>query len=245
VALPWLLPLHWLSRRLRLAVELDCDARVVAHGAQPRAYGSLLIDMAGRTSALPFAAALADRPSELEQRIRALGRRGPRLRHLRAGVAACAVALLVAAAGRLDFIGGVAVAAVPQHTAAATPQLRPAAGSIAGVERHAGALEPAAPPVVAAPLPSEAAGAPVAPSDAAPARGAQSHISVRVASARGPTSAPSPLIYVDGVILEDPRGLQQVSPEEIESIEVLKGPAAEALYGPGARGGVIRVATKS
>jgi hypothetical protein len=33
--LPWNLPLRWLWRRLRLAIEVDCDARVVRRGLQP------------------------------------------------------------------------------------------------------------------------------------------------------------------------------------------------------------------
>ncbi|RMH12800.1 MAG: M56 family metallopeptidase, partial [Gemmatimonadetes bacterium] len=42
--MPWNLPLWWMARRLRLAVEVDCDRRVLRH-ARPdvRAYGALLL----------------------------------------------------------------------------------------------------------------------------------------------------------------------------------------------------------
>jgi beta-lactamase regulating signal transducer with metallopeptidase domain len=45
-ALPWNLPLWWLWRRLRQAVELDCDHRVLARGLDPRAYSRLLVNVA-------------------------------------------------------------------------------------------------------------------------------------------------------------------------------------------------------
>jgi hypothetical protein len=70
---PWN-PVAWLMlRRLRLAVEMDCDARVLAAGVRPRAYGEVLIDMAGRGSGLPLGApALAGTRSTLEKRIVAM-----------------------------------------------------------------------------------------------------------------------------------------------------------------------------
>ncbi|MGK2963442.1 MAG: M56 family metallopeptidase [Gemmatimonadaceae bacterium] len=43
---PWNLALWWLLRRLRLAVEMDCDKRVVSALGDPRAYGELLLKVA-------------------------------------------------------------------------------------------------------------------------------------------------------------------------------------------------------
>jgi TonB-linked SusC/RagA family outer membrane protein len=62
---------------------------------------------------------------------------------------------------------------------------------------------------------------------------------------RGPTSiyeSNSPLIVVDGVIL----GASQVDidPQDIESIEVVKGAAAASLYGSRAQAGVIQIRTR-
>jgi hypothetical protein len=40
--LPWNLSLWWMRRRLRLALEMDCDARVVRRGFAPAAYAAAL-----------------------------------------------------------------------------------------------------------------------------------------------------------------------------------------------------------
>lgn len=68
-----------------------------------------------------------------------------------------------------------------------------------------------------------------------------------------------PLIYVDGVRVnnsaavasqafagaqESPSRINDFSPEEIESIEVLKGPSAATIYGTEASNGVIQITTK-
>jgi TonB-dependent SusC/RagA subfamily outer membrane receptor len=58
-----------------------------------------------------------------------------------------------------------------------------------------------------------------------------------------------PLFVVDGVILSRPAGatgleLPGLTPDRIESIEVVKGAAAAALYGSRAAGGVIMIRTK-
>ncbi len=53
----------------------------------------------------------------------------------------------------------------------------------------------------------------------------------------------SPIVYVDGVRLDG--GLEELEPEEIESVEVVKGDKATQMYGSEARNGVIIVITKS
>ena len=50
VLLPWNLALWWQLRRLRLAVEVDCDHRVVATLGDPRSYGELLLRVAEASS---------------------------------------------------------------------------------------------------------------------------------------------------------------------------------------------------
>ncbi|MGA7539972.1 MAG: M56 family metallopeptidase [Steroidobacteraceae bacterium] len=71
--LPWNLPLRWLWRRLRLAIEVDCDARVVRRGLQPVAYGEALLAIATRTPPAPRPAiGLFERRSQLARRIRIL-----------------------------------------------------------------------------------------------------------------------------------------------------------------------------
>lgn len=68
---PWNVALWWLVRRLRAAVEIDCDRRVLHSGASRRAYGALLLDIGCDPlhSRLP-ALALARPASLLERRLK-------------------------------------------------------------------------------------------------------------------------------------------------------------------------------
>jgi TonB-dependent SusC/RagA subfamily outer membrane receptor len=53
-----------------------------------------------------------------------------------------------------------------------------------------------------------------------------------------------PLVVIDGVIQDDFTVLRDMDPDEIDSIEVLKGSVAAGLYGSRASHGVIVVKTK-
>jgi TonB-dependent SusC/RagA subfamily outer membrane receptor len=102
--MPWNVPLHWMLRRLRLTVELDCDRRVLAGGAEPRAYGTMLLDIAGHAEGLPLATAtLADGPTDLERRILDMTTKQPRFRSIRAGLATAVAAALVVVACDVDL----------------------------------------------------------------------------------------------------------------------------------------------
>ena len=74
VLMPWNVVTWWLLRRLRLAVELDCDARVLAAGRDSRAYGNLLLDVCARRvrSGVVLSPALFERTSSLARRIMAM-----------------------------------------------------------------------------------------------------------------------------------------------------------------------------
>jgi beta-lactamase regulating signal transducer with metallopeptidase domain len=74
VAMLWNPALWWSMRRLRLAVEIDCDRRLIARGVDPRQYASLLLTVGERMSATPFAwaTALGGTRSSLETRILAM-----------------------------------------------------------------------------------------------------------------------------------------------------------------------------
>lgn len=96
---PWNAALCWNVRRLRAAVEIDCDARVLSAGASPVAYGALLLELTSGMGdhRLPVAA-FAKPPSLLERRLTMIVndvRKGVPLGSL-AGIAVCA--LLVVAA---------------------------------------------------------------------------------------------------------------------------------------------------
>ncbi|MCO5235280.1 MAG: SusC/RagA family TonB-linked outer membrane protein [Chitinophagaceae bacterium] len=55
----------------------------------------------------------------------------------------------------------------------------------------------------------------------------------------------NPLVVVDGVPTGDQRVMKDINPDNIESVTVLKGPSAAALYGSRAGNGVILITSKS
>jgi beta-lactamase regulating signal transducer with metallopeptidase domain len=75
-AMPWNLPLWWQLHRLRRAVELDCDARVLRRGHDVRRYGETLIAVGEKQSVnITVVAAMSESKSFLEQRIRTMLRK--------------------------------------------------------------------------------------------------------------------------------------------------------------------------
>lgn len=71
VIAPWNLPLWWQLQRLRFAIEVDCDARVLARGEEVTAYGEMLLAVGERRTLMPVGAiALTEPASQLLRRIR-------------------------------------------------------------------------------------------------------------------------------------------------------------------------------
>lgn len=99
VASPWNPALWWIVRRLQLAIELDCDRRVLADGTSPGDYGALLLEITRgrRVEPLPVAG-LGERNSRLERRIRAMTETIPTFRTARVVLLALVGAGLLAAA---------------------------------------------------------------------------------------------------------------------------------------------------
>ena len=96
VLAPWNLPLLWQVRRLRHAMELDCDARVLRRGVDVKSYGALLLEVSRRPSPRTFAvASFAEPISYLERRIRAMIAKKPKRGWAGAIFSAGAVALLL------------------------------------------------------------------------------------------------------------------------------------------------------
>ena len=78
---------------------------------------------------------------------------------------------------------------------------------------------------------------------------------IRIRGANSISLSNDPLVFVDGIQISQSRGgfgvggqdysrLNDLNPEDISNIEVLKGPAASALYGTAAANGVILITTK-
>jgi beta-lactamase regulating signal transducer with metallopeptidase domain len=94
-ALPWNAAMWWMADRLRLAVEMDCDARVVHASNDAHAYGVMLLAVSERLGCeLPFATSPLVSRGDLEQRLQVLG--AERRRHpIVASIPYIAVALVV------------------------------------------------------------------------------------------------------------------------------------------------------
>ena len=78
---------------------------------------------------------------------------------------------------------------------------------------------------------------------------------VRIRGANSLSLSNEPLIYIDGIRAsnnkagftlggQDYSRLNDINPEEIESVDILKGPAAAAMYGSAASNGVILITTR-
>ena len=64
---------------------------------------------------------------------------------------------------------------------------------------------------------------------------------VRMLRVQGERPAGEPIIYVDGIRLSSSATLEELNPDAIERVEVIKGAAAERLFGPQAAAGVIQI----
>lgn len=98
VLFPWNAALWVIAHRLRLALEIDCDERVLGRGGDPVRYGRLLLLFAHRQRAVPLALTLAAPPSQLERRIIAMRTRLVRPRPLQLVVAGSVLVLGVVGA---------------------------------------------------------------------------------------------------------------------------------------------------
>lgn len=114
-------------------------------------------------------------------------------------------------------------------------------------------LESAAPRTVEQLIGARTPGVIVLPSTGQIGTGAQ----IRIRSVGSLSLGTDPIVYVDGVRMDADasqgpaqRGgagasrLNDINPEDIESIEIIKGPAAATLYGTEASNGVVQIITK-
>ena len=123
VCVPWNLPLWWQLRRLRFAIEIDCDARVLRRGHDVRRYGEALIAVGERQSAnIAVVVAMSESKSFLEYRIRNMLRKRTKWAWAPAMMLACFGAVLVA---------GAAEVSPPNVEPSAAPAQREIAGNTA------------------------------------------------------------------------------------------------------------------
>ena len=268
---PWHPAAWWMLARLRLAIELDCDARVLRRGVPARTYGTLLIDLADRCTGFRVGAtALADEGSHLERRLLAMKTTGTKRSPTRAGVlgAAAALALLAACEAKVPTgpeINAMDVASA-QRTAAHSQMFKSLqADSVTYVvdgkqvdAKTANSLTPnqiasvdvnkisATRALIRIATNGQAADTPHV--DGLARMHASMHgtgtLSSKSEMRTASDPAHQPLILIDGVKASDAQ-MKALDPRSIESIEVLKGIAAEKLSAdPAAKNGIIQVTTK-
>lgn len=195
--MPWNPVSWWQLSRLRRAVELDCDHRVLRRGVPRLIYGEVLLDVGARAARVPLPlAALTNPVSLLERRIRMITAQAPEGRIRKAATAVALAGLVIA---------GACEAPTPSEV----------------VETNAESL-------------------------VTPSLEVNSTLRLPGGNLTLGDEKVQPLIYIDGVRMNgDATGmLNTLSPNDIERIEVIKGPAAAELYGAKAEDGVILITLK-
>ena len=255
---PWNPALWWMARRLHLAVEADCDARVLARGIRPKPYGQLLLEVAsvGRRFSALTPALSEGGETFLERRLLMI--RSTVGKNRRA-------AALVAMAASAGFM--ILACETPTPPSADQPDLAleseavPAEVSEAEdgyflVKKAAGEVEYVGPVSddqlklireVTGEAPREAFVVRALTEEGPLAEiqeGDEAGRVIRIRENTGDAAGPKPLIIVDGVIVSDPNFMETLDRDMIDRIEVVKGAAAAALYGDRAAGGVIKIFTK-
>lgn len=274
VLVPWNPAVWWMAARLRLALELDCDRRVLDAGTHAHDYGVLLIDLAGRTAAIPLPAPLvgltmpAERTTHLERRIIAMSATRPRHVALRiaAGSLVALVAALAACESRMPTSVDVdnMTAASAERTLVSERMLGQSDtlnryyinGFLAGAaDAHALKSGQIATITVRRDTTMGSKGAVWITTRDAPGEAATAERAMTPAAASGTrqltfrarpdTARFAGLIFIDGR-RADQRALGQLAPGSIASVEVTKGVRAAELYpnDPAAAQGVIQVTTK-
>ncbi|MEX2530684.1 MAG: M56 family metallopeptidase [Gemmatimonadota bacterium] len=255
---PWNPALWWQIRRLRDAVEVDCDRRVLLHGTGPRSYGELLVHLGGggRLDLMPIAA-LAGSPSLLERRLNAMKKQTLK-RTLPTALAGAILAMgLVVVACQTDV-----PTAAEEEIEAASSEAAPSGiiaegGGELGVqqwiiergERTGFEVSGETFEVSGETVNLQGRAGSVRKMERDESAGIDGDRPHRVIF-RGESSfrGEAPLYIIDGVPVPFPPGEPpslDIDTKEIEEVSVLKGAAATALYGPDAQHGAIIITTRA
>lgn len=271
ILFPWNPALWYLVARLRLAIELDCDRRVLRRGARPAAYGSLLVAVAEFAKPFrPSALALADDSSHLHTRILAMGTR--RHRFARTQVAAAALlgglALLAACeaktptASDIDGLTGASAESAAHKLGLLQPIDTAVAYKVDGVSVTAAEARTVPAEYIAQMSISKEGGQPTVlittkaavtplrrppPSD----RGLADDVGSLAVDAHGGSPKERAKWPTDTAIVwflngarADASIIQTLDRAQIENVDVVKGPAAEQEFGVSAGKAVVSIRTK-
>lgn len=265
--MPWNVALWWHARRLRAAVEVDCDARVLRRGASKRAYGKLLLELGSAWGRSPLTVlALARSESLLERRLKMIVRNVGERKPLKSLAAASVSAVLLVVACEtappttVDEESPATFQAAeiaeqsydePEASAGIVSLLRPRLDLDGGLldsgvrffvdgEEQAGVPEGLdATSIDRVEVRKDTEGDPSAVY-VFTKEGEPARGTIRLRE-----QAPDqPLIYVDDVRVEGGVSDLDLEPEDIERVEIVKGAAATGIYGPEASAGVIHITTK-
>jgi beta-lactamase regulating signal transducer with metallopeptidase domain len=100
IVMPWNPAVWMMYARFRLAIETDCDARVISTGVDQREYGAALIRVAGSAGAhTVLSPAWNNRARQLEHRVRAMTADLPQQRVLRSMLLGAGAIAMIAVAG--------------------------------------------------------------------------------------------------------------------------------------------------
>jgi beta-lactamase regulating signal transducer with metallopeptidase domain len=265
ILMPWNPALWYMLSRVRLAVELDCDARVLRGGVAAMAYGTLLIDLAEQALPLKLTAvALADDVSHLHRRILAMKPQSSRFAFVRGGAAA-AVALagfLVACEAKMPTESDIkqmdassAERRALQLGLITRDSVRYVVDGVATSEQAAKSLSADSIKTVNVTKSDGRAATLTIRTNRAGAGGDirviedkrrqdSTEVNGRNLVLKGvAVTGTTPLFIVDGV-RTDQATFAKLDRDHIASVEVLKGKAAAQTYGPDGEHGVIVVTTK-
>jgi len=231
---PWNPGLWWMLFRLRLAVEGDCDGRVLARGVPRRPYGRLLLEVAtGARGPFPLAAMLAEgNRGSLERRLRMMRRDVRKHRWTAALAAVLAGGFFLALACEAPTPPGVdgdtewTVNKVDYPLAAEEVTLESDTGSLPhGMKMKAGR-------------------ALLTPDTITLEGGVRVVVDAADGMAEKGAGTAAPLVFIDDEPVGRMTSLDSLNALNIERIEIIKGAAAAAIYGDEAANGVIKIYVK-
>jgi hypothetical protein len=263
--MPWNPALWYCLSRLRLAIEIDCDRRVLHRGVSVNNYGSLLIDLSGQHPALPMVMpAFPDSHSHLERRLIAMTEQPVATRYARriAGSLLAATVLITACESRLPTssdleqmdvtsaerqaaVAGVLKATRAQYVVDGKTVDAQSAKALKASDISSISVTKSGKGTPDEIRISTVTGAPVGLVPTMRETNPGDRITSRVALTQAAAkSAFTGLVIIDGVV-GTASTLSALSPDRILSMEVLKSAAATRKYSdPRAANGVIIVTTK-
>lgn len=270
VLFPWNPALWFVVARLRLAIEVDCDRRVLRRGAPAAAYGSLLVSVAELATPLrPSALALADDSSNLKTRILAMDTHSLRLGRTRATLATLAgvVAVLAACeaktptAADINRLSGASAESAAHRLGFLRPVDTAVAYKVDGVSVSAEEARAIPADDIGHMAIAKASGGqstveitrkamfkrkrPAADSTLADVVGASAvaaHGGVAKEQGKWPTD--TAIVWFLNGARADASVIQTLDRSQIDAIDVLKGPAAEQEFGVVAGKSVVSIRTK-